>query len=359
MTKRYLTRVAAAAALAVSVAFGAQAADPMKVGFVYIGPIGDHGWTYQHDQGRLGLMKHFGDKVKTTYVENVPEGADAARVITKLASTGHKVIFTTSFGYMNPTLKVSKRFPNVTFEHATGYKRSKNLGTYLSVTYEGRYVSGYVAASVSKTAKIGYIASFPIPEVIRDINAVMLGMQKVNPKAQLKIIWVNTWFDPGKERSAAEVMMDQGVDVIIQHTDSPAAMQAAEKRGKWAVGQASDMSHFGPNAHLLSVVNDWSNHYIATVQKVMDGNWKSQDYWGGMADNVIRIPGYNKKIPAPVVTEAKKIVAGIKAGTFHPFTGPIKDQTGKVRVPAGKTMTNGELAGMNWYVQGVEGSIPK
>ena len=176
---------------------------------------------------------------------------------------------------------------------------------------------------------------------------------------RLKIIWVNTWFDPGKERSAAEVMMDQGVDVIIQHTDSPAAMQAAEKRGKWAVGQASDMSHFGPNAHLLSVVNDWSNHYIATVQKVMDGNWKSQDYWGGMADNVIRIPGYNKKIPAPVVAEAKKIVAGIKAGTFHPFTGPIKDQTGKVRVPAGKTMTNGELAGMNWYVQGVEGSIPK
>ena len=163
------------------------------------------------------------------------------------------------------------------------------------MTYEGRYVSGYVAASVSKTAKIGYIASFPIPEVIRDINAVMLGMQKVNPKAELKIIWVNTWFDPGKERSAAEVMMDQGVDVIIQHTDSPAAMQAAEKRGKWAVGQASDMSHFGPNAHLLSVVNDWSNHYIATVQKVMDGNWKPQDYWGGMADNVIRIQGTTRK----------------------------------------------------------------
>jgi len=211
----------------------------------------------------------------------------------------------------------------------------------------------------ARPAKIGYIASFPIPEVIRDINAVMLGMQKVNPKAELKIIWVNTWFDPGKERSAAEVMMDQGVDVIIQHTDSPAAMQAAEKRGKWAVGQASDMSHFGPNAHLLSVVNDWTNHYVKTVQSVMDGNWKSQDYWGGMADDVIRIPDYNKKIPAPVVAEAKKIVAGIKAGTFHPFTGPIKDQTGKVRVPAGKTMTNAELAGMNWYVQGIEGSIPK
>ena len=359
MTKRYLTGMAAAAALTVSAAVGAQAAEPMKVGFVYVGPIGDHGWTYQHDQGRLGLMKHFGDKVKTTYVENVPEGADAERVITKLASTGHKVIFTTSFGYMNPTFKVAKRFPKVTFEHATGYKRSKNLGTYLSVTYEGRYVSGYVAANVSKTGKIGYIASFPIPEVIRDINSVMLGMQKVNPKAELKIIWVNTWFDPGKERSAAEVMMDQGVDVIIQHTDSPAAMQAAEKRGKWAVGQASDMSHFGPNAHLLSVVNDWSNHYISTVQKVMDGTWKPQDYWGGMKDDVIRIPGYNKSIPAPVVAEAKKIVAGIQAGTFHPFTGPIKDQTGKVRVPAGKRMTNGELAGMNWYVQGIQGSIPK
>ena len=327
MIRRNFIRFAAVAATALFAAGGAQAADPMKVGFVYVGPIGDHGWSYQHDQGRLAMEKHFGGKVKTTYVENVPEGADAERVIRKLASTGHQVIFTTSFGFMNPTAKVARQFPKVTFEHATGYKRAKNLGTYLSVTYEGRYISGFTAASVSKTGKIGYIASFPIPEVIRDINAVMLGMQKVNPKAELKIIWVNTWFDPGKERSAAEVMMDQGVDVIIQHTDSPAAMQA--------------------------------NHYIKSVQRVMDGTWKPENYWGGMDDDTIRIPEFNKKVPAAVVAEAKKYMAGMKAKTFHPFTGPIKDQSGKVRVAAGKTMTNDELAGMNWYVEGVQGSIPK
>lgn len=346
--------------VAVFAAIGpAMAQEPMKVGFVYVGPIGDHGWSYQHDQGRLALEKHFGGKVKTTYVENVAEGADAERVIRQLARTGHDVIFTTSFGFMNPTLKVAKQFPNIVFEHATGYKRSKNLGTYLSVTYEGRYISGYVAGKMSKSGKVGYIASFPIPEVVRDINAVMLGMQSVNPDAELVVIWVNTWFDPGKERSTAEVMMDQGVDVIIQHTDSPAAMQAAEARGRYAVGQASDMSHFGPKAHLLSVINDWSNHYIKTVQQVMDKTWKPKDYWGGMADDVIRIPEFNAAIPADVVAKAKSLMDGITKGTFHPFTGPIKDQTGKVRVPAGKRMTNGELAGMDWYVQGLKGSLPK
>ncbi len=354
--KKLLAGIAAAA---IAVCVGGAAKAQMKVGFVYVGPIGDHGWSYQHDQGRLALEKHFGGKVKTTYVENVAEGADAERVIRQLARTGHDVIFTTSFGFMNPTAKVAKQFPKIVFEHATGYKRSKNLGTYLSVTYEGRYVSGFVAGHMSKTGKVGYIASFPIPEVVRDINAVMLGMQRVNPKAELVVIWVNTWFDPGKERSTAEVMMDQGVDVIIQHTDSPAAMQAAEARGRYAVGQASDMEHFGPKAHLLSVVNDWSNHYIKTVQQVMDGTWASKDYWGGMKDDVIRIPGFNKAIPENVVAEAKKIMAGIKDGSFHPFAGPIRDQSGKVRVPEGKRMTNAELAGMNWYVQGLKGSLPK
>lgn len=345
--------------LTIAAAGSVSAADKMKVGFVYVGPIGDHGWTYQHDQGRRNMEKHFAGKVETTYVENVSEGADAERVIRSLAASGNKIIFTTSFGYMNPTAKVAKKFPKVIFEHATGYKRGKNLSTYLSVTYEGRYVSGFTAAKMSKTGKVGYIASFPIPEVIRDINAVMLGMQRVNPKAELKIVWVNTWFDPGKERQAANVLMDQGVDVIIQHTDSPAAMQAAEQRGRYAVGQASDMSHFGPKAHLLSVVNDWSNHYINVVQAVMDGKWKPQDYWGGMKDDVIVIPGFNKSIPPAVVTEAKQIIDGIKKETFHPFSGPIKDQSGKVRVPAGKHMTNAELAAMNWYVQGIKGSIPK
>ncbi len=355
--KKLFATIGAAAALALGAAN--VAAEPIKVGFVYVGPIGDHGWTYQHDQGRLAMEKYFAGKVKTTYVENVSEGADAERVIRHLAVTGHKVIYTTSFGYMNPTMKVAKKFPNVIFEHATGYKRSKNLGTYLSVTYEGRYISGYVAASMSKTGKVGYIASFPIPEVIRDINSVMLGMQKANPKAELKIIWVNTWYDPGKEKAAADVLMDQGVEVIIQHTDSPAAMQTAQARGKYAIGQASDMTNFGPKAHLHSVINNWGVHYIRSMQSIIDGTWKSRDYWGGMKDGVIRISKFNPVIPAAVRAEAAKMIDRIKSGTGHPFAGPIHDQSGKLRVPAGKHMTNGELAGMNWYVKGVQGSIPK
>lgn len=348
--------------LGLAAAFSAAnvfAEEPMKVGFVYVGPIGDHGWSYQHDQSRLALEKHFGDKVKTTYVENVPEGADAERVIRNLAKSGNKVIFTTSFGFMNPTAKVAKQFPKTTFLHATGYKLDKNLGTYLSKTYEGRYVSGYVAAKVTKTNKIGYIASFPIPEVIRDINAVQLALSKYNPEAELKVVWVNTWFDPGKEADAANAMMDQGVDVILQHTDSPAALQAAERRGKYAVGQASDMSHFGPNAHLLSVVNDWGPYVIRTVEEVMAGTFKSEDFWGGMKEDMIVIPGFGPAVPEDVKKGAEAIIASIKDDSFHPFTGPIKNQAGEVKVKDGVVMTNGELAGMNWYVEGVDGTIPQ
>jgi basic membrane protein A and related proteins len=351
--------LAALGALAVFGPVTGASAEPLKIGFVYVGPVGDHGWTYQHDQGRLALEKKFGNKIKTTYVENVSEGADAERVIRSLAASGNKLIFTTSFGYMNPTNKVAKQFPKVIFEHATGYKRAKNVGTYLSLTYQGRYITGYVAASMSKTGKVGYIASFPIPEVIRDINSVMLGMQRVNPKAELKIVWVSTWYDPGKEKAAADALMDQGVDVLTQHTDSPAALQAAEARGKFAVGQASDMSRFGPKAILHSVMNDWSGYYINTVQQVMNGTWKSRDFWGGMKEGVIKISKFNDRVPAKVQAGAQALIDGIKSGKLHPFTGPIYDQSGKLRVPAGKTMTNAELAGMNWYVKGVKGSIPK
>ena len=334
------------------------AEEPFKVGFVYVGPIGDHGWSYQHDQSRLALEKHFGDKVKTTYVENVPEGADAERVIRNLAKSGNKVIFTTSFGFMNPTAKVAKQFPKTVFLHATGYKLGKNLGTYIVKTYEGRYIAGYVASQVTKTNKIGYIASFPIPEVIRDINTVQLALNKYNPEVELKIVWVNTWFDPGKEADAANAMMDQGVDVILQHTDSPAAMQAAERRGKFAVGQASDMSNFGPKAHLLSVVDDWSWYTTHTVQAVMDGTWKSEDFWGGMKEDMIVIPGFGPGVPAEVEAKAKELIAGINDGTVKPFMGPIKDQSGKLRIPAGQDIEHGDMAGMNWYVEGIEGSIP-
>lgn len=342
-------------ALAINPAF---AAEPFKVGFVYVGPIGDHGWSYQHDQSRIALEKHFGDKVKTTYVENVPEGADAERVIRNLAKSGNKVIFTTSFGFMNPTAKVASQFPKTVFMHATGYKYGKNLGTYISNTYEGRYIAGYIASQVTKSNKIGYIASFPIPEVIRDINAVQLALNKYNPRAELKVVWVNTWFDPGKEADAANAMMDQGVDVILQHTDSPAAMQAAERRGKFAVGQASDMSNFGPNAHLMSVVDDWSWLTIHTVQGVMDGTWKPDDFWGGMKEDMILVPSFGPGVPPDVAKKAQEIIASIKDGSFHPFTGPIKNQAGKITVPAGEVIPHGDLAGMNYYVEGIEGEIP-
>lgn len=338
---------------------GAAHAAPLKVGFVYVGPIGDHGWTYQHDQGRLAVEKHFGDKVETTYVENVPEGADAERVIRNLAKSGHKLIFTTSFGFMNPTAKVAKMFPNVVFEHATGYKRGKNMGTYISKTYEGRAVAGHVAARMTKTGKIGYIASFPIPEVIRDINAVKLAMQKVNPDYELKILWVSSWFDPPKEADAANVMIDQGVDVILQHTDSPAAMKIADKRGVYAVGQASDMSAFGPKAHLLSVVDSWAAHYIDTTQKVLDGSWKSRNHWGGMKEDEIQIASFNEAIPADIVAEAKAMIKGTIDGSFHAFAGPIYNQKGELKVKAGEVLSHEDIAGMNWYVQGIEGSIPK
>ena len=361
LTRRSFSLITAAG-LGLGVAFGAfsaSAADKVKAAFVYVGPVGDFGWSYQHNQGRLSLEKHFGDKVETTFVESVAEGADAERVIRSLAQKGNDIIFTTSFGYMNPTIKVAKQFPKVKFEHATGYKRSKNVASYLSRTYEGRYITGYLAAKMSKTGTAGYIASFPIPEVIRDINAVTLGMQSVRPDMKMKIIWVNTWMDPGKEAAAAKVLVSQDVDVIIQHTDSPAAMQVAQKEKIWAVGQATDMTAFGPDAHLTAVIDEWGPYYIKRVQMVMDGTWKSSDHWGGMPEGDIVMGPIHAKVPAEAKAHAEKLVAGITNGTFHPFTGPISNQAGKVIVPAGKTMSDGELAGMNWYVKGVEGSIPK
>ncbi|MBE02409.1 BMP family ABC transporter substrate-binding protein [Marinobacter lutaoensis] len=352
--KRTLAFVAALA-----LPLSSQAADPMKVGFVYVGPIGDHGWSYQHDQGRLALEKHFGDRVETTYVENVSEGADAERTIRRLAQAGNDVIFTTSFGFMNATARVAAEYPDITFLHATGYKRSDNLGTYLSKTYEGRYVTGTAAGLVTETNTIGYIASFPIPEVIRDINSVYLGAKAVNPDIKIKVVWVNTWFDPAKEADAANTLMDQGADVLVQHTDSPAPLMAAEKRGKWGVGQASDMRHFGEQAHLLSVVNNWAPYYINTVQAVMDGTWTSEDYWGGLADDVIQIVGLSDRLTEDQRAKVESVIDAIHNGELHPFTGPLKDQTGTLRVAAGETMSKEELAGMDWYVEGIDATLPK
>ena len=347
---KILRKAAGIGLAAVVMASGAQAADDkLKVGFVYVGPVGDHGWSYQHNEGRKALQTTFGDVVKTSYVESVPEGADAERVISKLAKSGHKLIFTTSFGYMNPTLKAAKRFKKVTFEHATGFKRSKNVGTYSARFYEGRYVVGELAGKMTKSNILGYVASFPIPDVIRGINAVTIA----------KVIWVNSWFDPGKEADAAKTLIDQGADIIFQHTDSPAPVQVAEKRGVWAVGQASDMSHFGPKSHMTAIVDNWSSYYIARTKAVLDGNWKSKDTWGGFNTGMVRMSPYNKALPADLVKKAMATEIAIGKGEIHPFTGPIKDQSGKVVVEAGKTADDGMLAGMNFYVEGVIGSIPK
>lgn len=330
----------------------------VKVGFVYVGPIGDHGWSYEHDVARKEMQKYFGNKVKTTFVENVSEGADAERVITQLAKAGNDVIFTTSFGFMNPTLKVAKRFPKVVFEHATGYKRAKNMSTYGLRTYEGRYVSGVAAGLATQSNVIGYIGTFPIPEVIRDINAAYLGAKRVNPNIKIKIKWVNTWYDPGKESDAANALMDEGADVILQHTDSPAPLLAAEKRGVWGIGQASDMSHYAPKTHLFSVRNHWAPHYIETVESVMNGTWTSEDYWGGLKDNVLQIVSVNPALPDTIKQAIQTTQDKIKSGEIVPFRGPLKDNQGTIKVEAGSQATDQALVSMKWYVEGIDATLP-
>lgn len=333
--------------------------EPLKVGFVYIGPVGDHGWTYQHNEGRLEVEEAFGDRVQTTYVEFVPEGQDAERVIRQLAADGHNLIFTTSFGYMNPTNKVAKMFPDVHFEHATGYKRADNVATYSARFYEGRYVNGQIAGAMTKSNIIGYIASFPIPEVVRGINSFTLGLHSVNPDARVKVVWVSTWFDPGKEGDAAKALIDQGADVLTQHTDSPAPLQVAEERGILAFGQASDMHAFAPTAHLTAIINNWGPYYVQRTQDVLDGTWASQDVWSGIADGMVVMADFNAgSLPADVIAKAQETVEGIRSGQLHPFTGPIMDQAGNEVVAAGEVMSDGDLLGMNYYVMGVDGSVP-
>ena len=348
-----------AAAIALTLSSSVMAEDPMKIGFVYVGPIGDHGWSYQHDLGRKAVEAHFGDQVQTTYVENVAEGADAERTIRMLAQAGNDVIFTTSFGFMNPTIRVAEQFPDITFMHATGYKQADNVGTYLSKTYEGRYVTGVAAGLVTESNVLGYIASFPIPEVIRDINAVYLGAKSVNPDIEIKVVWANTWFDPAKEADAANAMMDQGADVVIQHTDSPAPLMSALRRGNWGVGQASDMREFGKEAHLLSVANNWGPYYVEQVQKVMDDSWVPEDHWGGIDEDMIQIIGLSDRLSEEQSAAVNQVIEAIGAGGLHPFTGPLKDQAGELKVADGVTMTEQELAGMNWFVEGVGAALPQ
>ncbi len=358
---KFTKTLAAAAAMGFALAGAATAGShggPVKAGFIYVGPIGDLGWTWTHDQGRLAVEAEFGDAVETSYVESVPEGADAERVMTQMARSGVDIIFTTSFGYMDPTINVAENFPDVAFEHATGYKRSENVSTYSARFYEGRHVIGLVAGAMTETNKIGYIASFPIPEVVRGINAAYLAAKSVNPDVEFKIVWVYTWFDPGKEADAANALIEQGVDVIMQHTDSPAAMTIAEEKGVFAFGQASDMSSFGPNAQLSGVLDVWGPYYVERVRAVMDGTWESTDTWHGIGDGMVGIAPFSDKIPADVQAMAQAATDALAAGTLHPFTGPINKQDGSVWLADGEIADDGTLAGLNFYVEGIDGELP-
>jgi len=351
--------LAMAAGLALSLAVTAVSGeDKLKVAFLYVGPIGDHGWTYTHDRGRLMIEEQLGDEVETVYVESVPEGPDAERAITRLVRDGAGLVFTTSFGYMDPTIKVAENFPEVKFEHATGYKRSDNVSTYIARFYEGRYVIGQIAAKMSKSGVAGYVASFPIPEVVRGINAFMLGAQSVNPDFKVKVVWVNSWFDPGKEKDAAEVMIGQGADIITQHTDSTAPIQTAQEKGVLGFGQASDMIHFAPKAQLTSIIDNWGPYYVARTQAVLDGTWESSDTWDGMAEGMVVMAPYTN-MPDDVAAMAAETAEKIRTGAMHPFTGPLYRQDGEMVIGEGEHLDDGVLLGMNWYVKGVDDELPQ
>jgi len=329
------------------------AQDKLKVGFVYVGPIGDFGWTHGHDLGREAVEHHFGDRVDTSFVENVAEGPDAERVIRQLAASGHGLIFTTSFGFMNPTIRVGRQFPKVKFEHATGYQTAPNVSVYNARFHEGRSICGAIAGHHTKSGIVGYIASFPIPEVVMGINAFILAARKVRPDAEISVVWVNSWYDPGKEADATKALIDQGCDVITQHTDSPAPIQTAGARGVWCFGQASDMTGFAPEWHATAILDVWDNYYVERTRAVMDGSWQTSNVWHGFKEGMVAMAPYNKGLPPAAVEAAEKVRKGIIDGSLHPFTGPINDQSGAEKVPAGATMADGDLLGMDWYVEGV------
>ncbi|MFZ7092253.1 BMP family ABC transporter substrate-binding protein [Primorskyibacter sp. 2E233] len=359
MLRRTLLTTAAMALGLGTAAFAESHGDPVTAGFIYVGPVGDGGWTYEHNQGRLAVEEHFGDKVKTIYQESVPEGADAERAITQMALSGADIIFTTSFGYMDPTLAVAEKFPNVKFEHATGFKRAENVGTYSARFYEGRAIQGHIAGSMTKTNKIGYIASFPIPEVIRGINSAYIHAKKVNPDVEFKIIWAYTWFDPAKEADAAKALIEQGCDVVLQHTDSTAPQAAAAEAGNVITfGQASDMSEYAPSPRVSAIIDNWKPYYIKRIQAVMDGTWESDDTWDGIGPGMVGIGEITDAVPENVKAEALALKEQIGSGAYHPFTGPLNKADGSVWLAEGETADDGTLAGMNFYVEGIDAEIP-
>ncbi|MCF2869657.1 BMP family ABC transporter substrate-binding protein [Octadecabacter sp. G9-8] len=366
MLRRTLLASAAATAMLGGLAH-ADGHAPVKVGFVYVGPIGDGGWTYEHDKGRLAVEAEFGDAVETVFVESVPEGPDAERVMTQMALEGADLIFTTSFGYMDPTINVAANFPDVAFEHATGYKQADNVSVYSARFYEGRAVQGHIAGQITESNVIGYIASFPIPEVIRGINSAYIHAKEVNPDVEFKIIWAYTWFDPAKEAEAANVLIEQGADVILQHTDSTApqaAAAAANDAGAtvYTFGQASDMGEFAPMPRVSSIIDDWAPYYIARTQAVMDGTWESTSTWDGIGAGMVGIGEISDAIPAEVKASAEDMVARLASGEYHAFTGPINKQDGSVWLAEGETASDyGDdgLAGLNFYVEGLTAEVPQ
>jgi basic membrane protein A and related proteins len=332
---------------------------PLKIAFAYVGPVGDGGWTFAHDNGRKAIEKEFGDKVVTSFVENVPESADAERVIRDMAAQGNKLIFGTTFGYMEPMLKIAPDFKDAKFEHATGYKQGENLRTYDSRTYEGAYMAGVIAGKMTKTNTLGVVASIPIPEVLRNINSFTMGAQSVNPKVKTKVVWVNGWFDPPKETEAATSLINGGADVLFQNTDSPAVLKTAEAKGKRAFGWDSDMTAYGPKAHLASAIINWSPYYIAATKAALDGSWKGGTAaWWGVKEGAIDIVSVAEDVPAETKAKVEEIKAGLKAGTYAIWKGPLVDNTGKEVLAKDAVADDAFLGGVNFYVKGVEGKVP-
>jgi simple sugar transport system substrate-binding protein len=328
------------------------AAAPLKVGFVYVSPVGQAGWTFQHDQGRREMERALGAQVQTTVVEGVPEGADAERVFRDLAAQGHQLIFATSFGYLEPALRVAADFPQVKFEHAGGYKTAPNLNTYNARFYEGRYLAGMLAGRVSRSGIAGYVAGFPVPEVVQGINAFALGMRAVNPKAQVRVTWLNTWFDPAKEREAALALIGQGADVLANHSASPAVAQAAEEKGVKLLAYQSDMKAFAPHAQVASVTHHWGGYYTQVARRVIAGTWKPQPVWGGLKEGFVRLSALDPQLPAAVRDEVERRRQALEAGRFKPFSAPLVDNTGHVRLARG-ALDDAAIQSMDWFVQGV------
>ena len=348
----------AAPAAAPAAAAPAAKAEPLKIAFAYVGPVGDGGWTFAHDNARKALEKEFGDKIQTSFVENVPESADAERVIRDMAGQGNKLIFGTTFGYMETMLKVAPDFKDVKFEHATGYKSAENMRTYDSRTYEGAYMAGVIAGKMSKTGTLGVVASVPIPEVIRNINSFTLGAQTSNPKIKTKVVWVNEWFNPPKETEAATSLINGGADVLFQNTDSPAVLKTAQDKGKRAFGWDSDMTAYGPKAHLASSVINWTPYYIKATKDALEGTWKTGGVWWGVKEGAIDIVSIAEDVPAETKAKIDAVKAGLKDGSFAIWKGPLLDNTGKTLLKKDEVADDKFLSGVNFYVKGVEGKVP-